>query len=60
MNEGCHGGWGFFNGLFLEKYYTVSRSDAPYTAKTSFQGCPSFEKAKPRAKVSKTYYIGGH
>jgi cathepsin C len=32
MNEGCHGGWGIFNGIFLENYYTCERNEAPYKA----------------------------
>lgn len=60
MNEGCHGGWGYFNGLFLEKYYTVSRDSASYTGTTAYDRCNQFAESVPRAKVEKTYYVGGH
>jgi len=39
MTEGCHGGWGTFNGFFLENYYTVSEECSPYLAKTIVDGC---------------------
>jgi hypothetical protein len=61
MNEGCHGGWGIFNGIFQETYYTVARNDAPYTADTEFGACSKYKDKKPRAKVNKTYFVGkGH
>ena len=52
MNEGCNGGWGIFNGMFLEDYYTISRSDAPYKAMTEYGACNKYASAKPRAKAS--------
>ena len=60
MNEGCHGGWGLFNGMFLEDYYTVARNDAPYKAMTEYGACSKYANAKPLAKVAQTYYVGGH
>jgi hypothetical protein len=60
MNEGCHGGWGIFNGMFLEDYYTVSRDDAPYLADVEGGSCSAYASLKPRAKVLETYFIGGH
>lgn len=60
MNEGCHGGWGIFNGIWLEDYYTVARQDANYRGATTPDGCQQFRDALPRAKVANTYYIGGH
>lgn len=32
MNEGCHGGWGHFDGLFLEQYGAVAEQCAQYEA----------------------------
>lgn len=42
MTEGCHGGWGHLTGFFLEDYYTVSESCAPYSASTKIDGCKEF------------------
>lgn len=39
VNEGCHGGWGFFDGLFLENYGAVEEKCAPYEGSTSPEGC---------------------
>lgn len=52
MTEGCNGGWGTFTGFFLQNYYTVSESCAPYTAKTKFDGCQEYSKCEPIAKVA--------
>ena len=30
LTEGCHGGWGLLYGMWLEAYYTINESDAPY------------------------------
>lgn len=60
MNEGCHGGWGLFNGMFLESYYTVDRDEAPYRGSVEFGGCHNFRHLQPKAKVAETYYVGGH
>lgn len=60
MTEGCHGGWGTFNGFFLENYYTVSEECSPYLAKTEVDGCQKYKDCEPIAKVDKTYYIGGY
>ena len=59
LTEGCHGGWGFLGGMFLESYYTVLESDAPYIAKTEANSCRQWESKKPAASVEETYYIGG-
>lgn len=58
LTEGCHGGWGLLRGLFLESYYTVEESCAPYEAQTKVDGCSTFKDCKPAAKVANTYYIG--
>ena len=34
LTEGCHGGWGYLGGMFLESYYTVNEKDARYKGKT--------------------------
>jgi hypothetical protein len=60
MNEGCHGGWGIFHGIWLEDYYTVAEYGAPYQAITGSDMCKNYANLEPLAKVSKTYYIGGH
>ena len=44
----------------MEDYYTVSEECAPYTAWTMVDGCQAYRDCKPAAKVSETYYIGGH
>jgi hypothetical protein len=58
MNEGCHGGWGIFNGFFLETFYTVSAEDAPYKASTGYGECHKYAGFRKKAKAAKTYYIG--
>ena len=60
MTEGCHGGWGFLNGLFLEQYYAVAEDCAPYKQATEDDGCHKYKDCEPVAKVSRTYYVGGH
>lgn len=39
LTEGCHGGWGFLGGLFLEAFWTVAEHDAAYKAKTEDHHC---------------------
>ena len=58
VNEGCHGGWGFFDGLFLEQYGAVLDTCAPYEASTSPEGCAKWSHCKPVAGVKDTYYVG--
>ena len=58
MNEGCHGGWGIFNGFFLESFYTVDYDAAPYKAQVGYGRCSKYAGLKKRAKVSNTYYVG--
>lgn len=60
MTEGCNGGWGVFQGFFLENFYTVLESCAPYEGKTHIDGCQRYQNCEPAAKVDKTYYIGSH
>ena len=60
MTEGCKGGWGIFRGFFLESFYTVDESCAPYLASTKDDGCQNYRDCEPRAKVAETYYVGGH
>ena len=61
LTEGCHGGWGLFYGMFLESYYTVNETDAPYEHKTVFDGCGDFEHVENKkvASVDESYYVGG-
>lgn len=59
MTEGCHGGWGTFHGFFLENYYTVDESCAPYKASTTVDGCQEYRDCAPVAKVASTGYVGG-
>lgn len=60
MTEGCHGGWGIFTGFFLENFYAVDASCAPYQAKTAENGCSAFSQCAPVAKVGHTYYVSDH
>ena len=59
LNEGCDGGWSFFNGFLAENGYMVSEKCAPYDAKTKGHKCGDFEKCPPVAKVHDSYFIGG-
>ena len=59
LTEGCHGGFAYEYGLFLESYYTVAEEDAPYEATSEVNKCKMYENAKPVASVEKSYYVGG-
>ena len=39
INEGCHGGWGYLDGLFLENFGAVEESCAPYQGSSDLEGC---------------------
>ncbi len=58
MNEGCHGGWGQFDGLFVEQYGAVSETCAPYQGAIDLKGCAAHRKCEPIATVTDTYYVG--
>lgn len=58
INEGCHGGWGYFDGLFLEQYGAVSEQCAAYVASTSPEGCGKHASCPKIAGVKDTYYVG--
>lgn len=58
INEGCHGGWGFFDGLFLEQFGAAAESCAPYIASSSPEGCGKWSSCPKVAGVSDTYYVG--
>lgn len=62
MNEGCHGGWGFTDAIFMKNFYAVDESCAPYTGNRSPDGCATHTHCKnsARAKVKDAYYLGGH
>ena len=60
MNEGCHGGWGYLDGLFLENFGAVEESCAPYQGSIDPDGCAKWEKCPTIAKVENTRYVGGH
>lgn len=59
LTEGCHGGWGYLGGMFLNSYYTVNENDARYKGKTGDNQCSEYEKAPKAAKVDEVYYVGG-
>ena len=58
MNEGCHGGWGYFDGMFLEQYGAVEESCAEYAASISPEGCGKWTSCRTVAGVKDTYYVG--
>ena len=58
VNEGCHGGWGFFDGMFLEQYGAVSDTCAKYEASMSPQGCGRWADCPIIANVEDVYYVG--
>ena len=58
VNEGCHGGWGYFDGLFLENYGAISATNADYEASTSTEGCGKWKGHPYVAGVADTYYVG--
>lgn len=57
-NEGCHGGWGYFDGLFLENFGAVEESCAPYEGSITPRGCARWSDCPIVAGVKDTYYIG--
>lgn len=59
MNEGCDGGWAFFNGYLAERGYLVSEECAPYKAKTKGLQCSDSSNCSAIAKVNKAYFVGG-
>ncbi len=60
INEGCHGGWGYFDGLFLEQFGAVEESCAPYQASSEPSGCGKWSECPIVAGVKNTKYVGGH
>ena len=60
LNEGCDGGWGIMNGLFLERANLVKESCAPYHAKTVGESCSNFKHCPAFAKIKDSYYVGGY
>ena len=58
MNEGCHGGWGFFDGLFVEQFGAVADQCARYEGSASPEGCGRWSGCDPVAGVKDTYYVG--
>jgi cathepsin C len=58
LNEGCHGGWGFIDGIFLNNYYTVSEQCAPY--KSDRGECRDYAHCEPVARASEMFYINEH
>ena len=59
MNEGCDGGWPHFNVFLGENGHVVPEKCAPYKQNTKGDSCSNYEKCKPLAKVSKSYFVGG-
>lgn len=59
VNEGCHGGWGYFDGLFVENFGAVEESCAPYEGSASPGGCGNWTKCPVVAGIKDTYYVGG-
>ena len=59
MNEGCHGGWGFFDSLYLEQHGAISASCGnEYSGSLSEEGCSIYAACEKVAGVSDTYYVG--
>jgi len=61
LNEGCHGGWGYFDNLFLENFGAVEESciaNAGYQASLSPEGCSKWSACSYKAGVEDTYYVG--
>ena len=61
MNEGCHGGWGYFDSLFLEQHGAFSDSCdgiSLYQGSLSTNGCSTYKDCDVVAGVEDTYYVG--
>lgn len=59
MNEGCGGGWAFFNGYFAENAYMVKDQCMPYKAKTKGLTCGMAQNCSAYAKLERSYFVGG-
>ena len=59
MNEGCDGGWSFFHGYLAENGHLVDEECAPYKARTKGMTCGEYKKCQTKAKIQKSYFIGG-
>ena len=42
INEGCHGGWGYLDGIFMEQYGAVAEECATYQGSMSPTGCATW------------------
>lgn len=60
VNEGCHGGWGYLDGIYLEYFGAVEDSCARYQASIDPEGCGKWADCPIVAKVKNTRYLGGH
>ena len=60
LTEGCRGGWGYFDGLFLEQYGAIDATcGEPYAASTTPDKCGGYSECEYKAGVKDTYYVGG-
>ena len=58
LNEGCEGGWAFFNGLFMEKGHMVREDCGPYRGTTNGEKCSFYQKCPAVAKIEQSYFVG--
>ena len=59
MNEACHGGWGYFDSLFLEQYGAIDATcGEPYAASTTPEKCGGYSQCEYVAGIKDTYYVG--
>ena len=61
LTEGCHGGWTYLGGMFLQTYYTVTEECAPYIAEINEENgsCHEYGHCPPIAKFRDFYFVGG-
>ena len=57
-NEGCAGGWGFFDSIFIEHFGAVDESCAPFLTVAKPDGCAKWAKCPTVASVKDIHYIG--
>ena len=60
LTEGCHGGWPLLSGFFMDSFYTVDASCAPYKASTAFNECEKYKHCPAVAMTENTHFVGGH
>jgi hypothetical protein len=60
LTEGCAGGWGIFDGFFVEQGGIPTEECAPYKAKTKGHKCSDYSACPAHTRVTSSYYLNGY